>query len=169
MTDINLIWAQARHTSGRAVIGHNGGLPWHLPEDLAHFKALTIGWPVVMGRKTWDSLPARFKPLPNRTNVVVTRQPGWAANGAVVASTLQHALDLCGAAAEVWIIGGAQIYAQAEPLAQRIEVTEIAQTFEGDAYAPALGKRWIETARENHASTGGLNFSFVTYRKHKGD
>lgn len=173
MTDINLIWAQARHSSGRAVIGHNGGMPWHLPEDLARFKALTNGWPVIMGRKTWDSLPVKFRPLPNRSNVVITRQHGWTASGAAVASDLQHALDLCGTAEEVWIIGGAQIYALAEPLAQRIEVTEIAQDFEGDAFAPALGAHWTETARESHVSSGGLSFSFITYNKshntHKGD
>ena len=169
MTDINLIWAQARHISGRAVIGRNGVLPWHLPEDLSHFKALTSGRPVIMGRKTWDSLPARFKPLPNRRNVVVTRQPGWTAAGAEVVSNLQHALDLCGAVHEVWIIGGGQIYAQAEPLAHRIEVTDIAQDFEGDAFAPVLGSNWIETARESHVTSGGLHFSFITYSKHKGD
>ena len=173
MTEINLIWAQARHHSGRAVIGHEGRLPWHLPEDLAHFKALTSGRPVIMGRKTWDSLPAKFKPLPNRSNVVITRQPGWTASGATVASNLQHALDICSAAEEVWVIGGAQIYAQSEPLAQRIEVTEIAQDFEGDAFAPALGAKWLEIARESHVSSGGVSFSFVTYNKphntHKGD
>ena len=173
MTEINLIWAQARHSSGRAVIGREGRLPWHLPEDLAHFKALTSGRPVIMGRKTWDSLPAKFRPLPGRNNVVITRQPGWSASGATVTSDLQHALELCGAAEEVWIIGGAQIYAQAEPLAQRIEVTKIAQDFEGDAFAPTLGEHWKETARENHVSSGGLSFSFITYNKphytHKGD
>ena len=169
MTDINLIWAQARHSSGRSVIGHNGRLPWHLPEDLAHFKALTSGWPVIMGRKTWDSLPAKFRPLPNRSNIVITRQPDWTASGAIVASDLHHALDLCGAVQEIWIIGGAQIYAQAEPLAQRIELTEIADDFEGDAFAPALGTNWIETARESHRSSGGLDFSFITYSKQRGD
>lgn len=165
MTEINLIWAQARHPSGRAVIGNNGGLPWHLPEDLAHFKLLTSGWPVIMGRKTWDSLPARFRPLPGRTNLVITRQPDWSASGAVVASNLQHALGLCAAAEQAWIIGGAQIYAQAEPLAQRVEVTEIEHNFEGDAFAPLLGADWAETARESGVSSGGLNFSFITYNK----
>ena len=171
---LGLIWAQARAADGGpGVIGRGGTLPWHLPEDLAHFRRITTGYPVIMGRTTWDSLPARFRPLPGRDNVVITRQPGWSASGATVASDLQHALDLCSAVEEVWIIGGAQIYAQAEPLAQRIEVTKIAQDFEGDAFAPTLGEHWKETARENHVSSGGLSFSFITYKKphytNKGD
>ena len=158
---INLIWAQAR--SG--VIGKNNAMPWHLPEDLAHFKRLTQGWPVIMGRKTWDSLPVRFRPLPGRTNVVITRQVDWQEAGAQPASSLADALSLCAASEEVWVIGGAQIYAQAEPLADRIEITEIDRHFEGDAFAPALGPQWTATAREDHVATGGLAFSFVSYRK----
>ena len=164
MPRINLIFARA--TNG--VIGNKGAMPWHLPEDIAHFKRLTNGWPVIMGRKTWDSLPAKFRPLPGRTNVVITRQPGWSESGAEPASSLADALRLCGQAEEVWVIGGAQIYAQAEPLADRIEVTEIAQDFEGDAFAPRLGPQWTEAAREDHVSSNGLKFSFITYRKDKG-
>ena len=160
---VNMIFARAAN----GVIGKDGVMPWHLPEDLAHFKRLTQGWPVIMGRKTWDSLPPRFRPLPGRTNIVITRQTGWQATGAQAAANLASALELCKASAEVWIIGGAQIYAQAEPLAQRIEVTDIAQDFDGDAYAPALGAGWVETARDNHVSSSGLKFSFVTYSKHK--
>ena len=155
--------------SANGVIGKNNTIPWHLPEDMARFKRLTQGWPVIMGRKTWDSLPAKFRPLPNRTNVVITRQRGWAERGAEVASSLSDAVSLCGSAQEVWVIGGAQIYAAAEALAQRIEVTEIAHDFEGDAFAPALGAQWVEAARENHVSSAGLNFSFITYNKHQGD
>lgn len=158
---INLIYARAAN----GVIGNNNTMPWHLPEDLAHFKRLTNGHPVIMGRKTWDSLPPRFRPLPGRTNVVITRQPDWQAAGAAPAASLADALALCGQAEEVWVIGGAQIYAQAEPLAQRIEVTEISQDFEGDAFAPALGKSWLETAREAQVSGNGLSFSFVTFEK----
>jgi len=163
MPRINLIYARAAN----GVIGKDNAMPWHLPEDLAHFKRLTQGGPVIMGRKTWDSLPARFRPLPGRTNVVITRQADWQEAGAQPASSLADALSLCAASEEVWVIGGAQIYAQAEPLADRIEITEIDQYFEGDAFAPALGPQWTATAREDHVAAGGLGFSFVSYRKSK--
>ncbi len=162
---LSMIYARASN----GVIGHNNQLPWHLPEDMARFKRLTTGWPVIMGRKTWDSLPVRFRPLPGRVNIVVTRQPGWQAPGASVASSMEDAIAQCGNVAQAWVIGGAQIYAAAEPLADRIEVTEIAQDFEGDAFAPVLGAQWIEAARETHASSGGLNFSFITYNKVAGN
>ena len=162
---INMIFAK----SANGVIGKNNAIPWHLPEDLAHFKRLTLGFPVIMGRKTWDSLPPKFRPLPGRTNVVITRQSGWQAQGAQTATSLQDALALCQASAEVWIIGGAQIYAQAEPLAQRIEVTEIAQDFDGDAFAPILGAQWVEAGRDDQVSSTGLKFSFITYTKNTGD
>ena len=149
------------------MIGKNDAMPWHLPEDMAHFKRLTQGWPVIMGRKTWDSLPAKFRPLPGRTNIVITRQAGWEATGATVAANIEDAIGLSGHSEQVWVIGGAQIYAQAEPLAQRIEVTEIAEDFEGDAFAPVLGAQWIEVSRENHVSSNGLKFSFISYKKHK--
>ena len=161
MPKINLIYARAAN----GVIGKNNAMPWHLPEDLAHFKRLTQGWPVVMGRKTWDSLPVRFRPLPGRRNVVITRQPDWNEAGAQVAPSLADALAQCRASEEVWIVGGAQIYAQAEPLAERIEVTEIAHDFDGDAFAPSLGAAWSEAAREDHVAVSGLKFSFVSYRK----
>ena len=155
---VNMIFAR----SSNGVIGNNNAMPWHLPEDLAHFKKLTLGHPVIMGRKTWDSLPPRFRPLPGRTNVVVTRQTDWQATGAQPAGNLNDALALCDASAEVWIIGGAQIYAQAEPLASRIEVTHIDKDFSGDAFAPTLGSRWRLTQTEVHTSASGLNFSFMT-------
>ncbi len=162
---INLIFARAAN----GVIGKDNSMPWHLPEDLAHFKRLTQGSPVIMGRKTWDSLPPRFRPLPGRSNIVITRQVEWQAAGAVRAGSLSEALILSGDVAEVWVIGGAEIYRQAEPLAVRAEVTEIAQDFEGDAYAPTLGSGWAATARESHLSTTGLAFSFVTYDKKTAD
>ena len=158
---INLIFARAAN----GVIGKDNSMPWHLPEDLAHFKRMTQGCPVIMGRKTWDSLPPRFRPLPGRSNIVITRQADWQAEGAVRARSLPDALQLSGDVPEVWVIGGAEIYRQAEPLAQRAEVTEIAQDFEGDAYAPILGPTWTETVREQHLSATGLDFSFVTYQK----
>ncbi|MDD2711913.1 MAG: dihydrofolate reductase [Simplicispira sp.] len=157
--EIALIYARAAN----GVIGKDGTMPWHLPEDLAHFKQLTQGHPVIMGRKTWDSLPERFRPLPGRRNIVITRQDDWSQNGVQRASSLREALQLCEQSGTVWVIGGAQIYAQALPLADRIEVTEIAQDFAGDAHAPALGSEWVERTREHHTSTGGLSFSFVSY------
>ena len=165
MSTIKLIYAR----SANGVIGKNGTMPWHLPEDLAHFKRLTQGSPVVMGRKTWDSLPARFRPLPGRSNIVITRQADWQDHGAQRAASLEQALQLAGAAADVWVIGGAQIYAQAEPLAQRIEVTEIAQDFDGDAFAPLLGPQWEEVARQDMLAANGLNISFVSYEKNLGN
>jgi dihydrofolate reductase len=167
---LNLIYARARN----GVIGKQGTLPWHLPEDLAHFKRMTLGCPVIMGRKTWDSIPLKFRPLPGRTNVVVTRQSDWHADGALPANNMLDALLICEhmsvilepSPEQVWVIGGAQIYAEALPLAKRIVVTEIDADFEGDAFAPQLGPDWQETAREVHISKTGLAFSFVTYIRH---
>jgi dihydrofolate reductase len=107
----------------------------------------------------------KFRPLPGRVNIVITRQPDWKEAGADTAASLGEALALCAAADEVWVIGGAQIYAQAMPLAKRIEVTEIDEDFEGDAFAPPLGPEWREAAREDHVSAKGMKFSFVTYQK----
>ena len=162
---VNMILARARN----GVIGNNNQLPWHLPEDMARFKRLTTGWPVIMGRKTWDSLPPRFRPLPGRNNIVVTRQTDWMAPGANMANSIKDALAQCGDVEQAWVIGGAQLYAAAEPLADRIEVTEIAQDFDGDAFAPKLGNQWIQAAHESHVSSSGLNFSFITYNKHTGN
>ena len=162
--NINMIFAR----SANGVIGNNNTMPWHLPEDLAHFKKLTLGSPVIMGRKTWDSLPTKFRPLPGRTNVVITRQTGWQAEGAQTAGSLMDALAFCQLASDVWIIGGAQIYAQAEPLASRIEVTHIDKTYVGDAFAPTLGSQWQPSPKEDHVSSTGLNFSFITYTREQG-
>ncbi|MFN9727085.1 dihydrofolate reductase [Acidovorax sp.] len=158
---LHLIYARAAN----GVIGKHNQLPWHLPEDLAHFKQLTQGCPVVMGRKTWDSLPPRFRPLPGRTNIVITRQPHWQAAGASRAASLGDALAQCDPGRTVWVIGGAQIYAEALPQAVRLEVTELEQDFDGDAHAPQLGPEWKESARQRHVSTNGLGFSFVTYER----
>ena len=164
---LNLIYARARN----GVIGIKGQLPWHLPEDLAHFKRTTLGCPVIMGRKTWDSIPPKFRPLPGRTNVVITRQADWREDGVIPANNLLEALSICEhmsiildpSPEQVWVIGGAQIYAQALPLAKRVVITEIDADFEGDAFAPELGADWLESAREAHISKTGLALSFVTY------
>ena len=158
---LGIIYARAAN----GVIGRDGRLPWHLPEDLAHFKAVTLGAPVVMGRKTWDSLPPRFRPLPGRRNIVVTRQADWHAPGAEVAGSLETALAMCKDADRAWVIGGAQLYAQSVGLARVAEVTEIEQDVDGDAFAPTLGPAWHEVARERHQTAAGLAFSFVTYQQ----
>ena len=157
---LNLIYARARN----GTIGKDGQMPWHLPEDLAHFKRITLGQPVIMGRKTWDSLPARFRPLPGRLNIVITRQSDWQAEDALRASSIEDAMRLCGDVPDAWIMGGAEIYRQAEPLASTAVVTEIDADFEGDAFAPVLGAGWIEVQRESHVAANGLPFSFVTFQ-----
>jgi dihydrofolate reductase len=156
---LNLIYARAAN----GVIGKDNTIPWRLPEDMAHLKRTTLGAPVLMGRKTWDSLPPRFRPLPGRTNIVITRQADWSASGALRAGTLEEAIALCKAAEVAWVIGGAEIYRAAMPLAHGAIVTEIEASFDGDTYAPELGTDWREVARERHVSRDGLAFSFVTY------
>jgi dihydrofolate reductase len=158
---LHLIYASASN----GVIGKGNALPWHLPEDLAHFKRTTLGCPVIMGRKTWDSLPPKFRPLPGRINIVVSRDGEWSANGALAATSIQAALARCKPSSDAWVIGGAQVYAQALPLATTVVVTEIARAYEGDAFAPALGPEWVETRREPHAAENGLLFAFVTYSR----
>lgn len=160
-TRLNLIYARARN----GVIGRDNQLPWHLPEDLAHFKRTTLGCPVIMGRKTWESLPPRFRPLPGRLNIVVTRDPRWQSEGARVAHSLAEARDLCPPGSDAWVIGGALVYAQALPLAGRAVVTEIDADFDGDAHAPELGAEWQEVARERHVAGSGLRFAFITYER----
>ena len=159
---LHLIYARSRNN----VIGVNGDLPWHLPEDLAHFKRTTLGQPVIMGRVTWESIPEKFRPLPGRTNVVVSRQTGFSAPGAQVVGSLQAAMDLFTADEVVWLIGGAQLYAQAMPLAQQLVITEIDADYEGDAFAPAIdAAEWKETQRTKHTSAQGLGYSLVTLER----
>ena len=155
---LNLIFARARN----GVIGRDNTLPWHLAEDLAHFKKTTLGQPVIMGRKTWESLPPQFRPLPGRTNIVITRQSAWQAQGAQVAHSIDQARALCAATDEVWVIGGAEVYAQSMPWATRAVVTEIDADYEGDAFAPTFDASWQETARESHTAANGTRYSFVT-------
>ena len=153
----------ARASNG--VVGQSGTMPWHLPEDMAHFKRATAGGSVIMGRRTWESLPAKFRPLPGRLNVVMTRQADWASPGALRADSLAQAMALCPADKDIWAIGGAQIWAEALPLAQLALVTEIDAVFEGDTFAPKVGPEWQEIARSAHQSINGLKFSFVTYQR----
>ncbi len=157
---LKLIFARAAN----GVIGNNGQLPWHLPEDLAHFKRTTMGSPVIMGRKTWDSLPPKYRPLPGRLNIVVTRQADWQADGAQRAASIRAAMRLCPPDSVAWVIGGAEVYAQALPLASAAVVTEIGADFAGDAFAPQFDSQWRETARETALSGTGLRLSFVTYQ-----
>jgi len=152
---VSLVLAMAEN----GVIGKNGALPWRIPEDMRHFKALTIGKPCIMGRKTWDSLPK--KPLPGRANIVVTRDRNFHAESAIVAHSFDDALARADNAEEIAIIGGAEIYAAALPRANRIYLTEVHAAFDGDAFMPPFDPTiWHETARENHA--GDPSYSFVT-------
>lgn len=157
---VALIWAQS--TSG--VIGRDGGIPWHVPEDLARFKDLTMGHTVVMGRRTWESLPPKFRPLPGRRNVVVSRNPDYRAEGAEVVSSIDDALG----DAQVWVIGGAEVYHLALPLATRAEITEVEidlRVQDEDALAPVLGESWIGTAGDWRDSTSGLRYRFYSYAR----
>jgi dihydrofolate reductase len=155
MSRIVLVLAMA--TNG--VIGANGAIPWRIAGDMKRFKAITLGKPVVMGRKTWDSLPR--KPLPGRTNIVVTRDAAWRADGAVVAHSLDEALTAAGDAPEIAIIGGAEIYKSILPRADAIELTEVHGDFAGDAHLPPFGSEWREVSREDHATPEGLRYNFV--------
>ena len=147
------------------VIGNANALPWHLPEDLKHFKELTTGHSVIMGRKTWESLPERFRPLPGRHNIVVTRNPAYAAPGATVVHSLEEALKV-GAGGTAFVIGGAELYAHALPLARRMELTEIDAAFPGDAHFPTFSHaQWRAIARTAGTAADGLRYNFATYER----
>ncbi len=146
-------------------IGIDNRLPWRLPEDLAHFKRLTTGHPILMGRKTFESIG---RPLPNRRNIVLSSNPDWQHDGVECAATMAAALALA-PDQTVYVIGGAQIYTLALPLATTVIVTEIAATFDCDTFFPALGAAWRECARESHHSdANGFDYSFVTYMRTDG-
>lgn len=156
MSEVVVIAAVAKNR----VIGKDNQLIWNIPEDMAHFKALTAGHTVIMGRKTWESLPPRFRPLPGRRNIVISRQADYAAPGAEVAESLEKALHLA-SAATVFIIGGEQIYAQALALADRLEITEVDLEPEGDAWFPDIPTvNWKKTSKIE-----GSGYAFVTYQK----
>jgi dihydrofolate reductase len=157
---LGLIWAQ----SSSGVIGRDGGIPWRLPEDQARFKELTMGHTVVMGRLTWESLPAKVRPLPGRRNVVVTRQADYMADGADVVTTLEDGLT----SDENWVIGGEQIYALALPGATRCEVTEVEIDLprqDADAAAPVLDATWLGTTGEWLTSSSGLRYRYHGYHR----
>jgi dihydrofolate reductase len=162
--DITLVVARARN----GVIGLNGAMPWHLPADLKRFKAITIGKPVVMGRKTFESIG---KPLPGRHNIVLTRQAGWTADGVTVVPNLAEAIAAAGLdpriRGHIMIIGGAEIYALALPIATRVELTEVDAEPEGDTFLPAFDPaRWEEIARVTHAAEDDRpGFAFITLER----
>lgn len=162
---ISLVAAVARG----GVIGRDGRLPWRLPEDARHFRDATMGHPVVMGRRTWESIPDSFRPLPGRRNVVVTRTPGWHAEGAERAGSLEDALGLVRDDEHVFVIGGAELYAAALPLADELLLTEIDADVEGDTFFPAWHRDDFEEAsREGQVAADGTPLAFVTYRRRPG-
>jgi dihydrofolate reductase len=171
MPEIILIAAVAKN----GVIGKDNRLLWNIPEDMAHFKALTAGQTVLMGRKTWESLPPRFRPLPGRRNIVVSRQADYVAPGAEIASSLENALVLASTAANdlsaanpanIFIIGGAEIYAQAIALADRLEITEVDLAPEGDTWFPEISAvDWTIAQKNTPSSSSGTGFSFVSWRR----
>ncbi|MET4003234.1 MULTISPECIES: dihydrofolate reductase [Arthrobacter] len=169
---VGMIWAQ----TNTGVIGADGGMPWHLPEDLAHFKRVTLGHPVVMGRKTWESFPDKFRPLPDRTNIVVTRRQGWAgtpeASGAVVLDSVEEALveaQFSPGGNEVWVIGGGQIFEQTSEHCNVAVVTVINTDVTGDTQAPVLGSEWAfrgATPAEGwHTSKNGTEYRITLWAK----
>ena len=149
--------------AANGIIGANGKLPWHIPEELKHFKKLTLGHPVIMGRRTWESLKG---PLPQRENIVVTRRPGYEAPGAAVATSLDAALALCVGEPLAFVIGGTQLFEQALPIAAGMVLTEIERDYEGDTRFPDWDRaQWKETQRESHTAASGVRFDLVLYEK----
>ena len=158
MSRVALVLARAAN----GVIGADGGIPWRIPEDMRRFKAITMGKPILMGRKTWDSFPK--KPLPGRTNIVITRDRALRADGAIVVHSLEEGLARAGSEAteEIAIVGGAEIYRLALPRASIVHLTEVHTDAEGDVSMPPFGPEWRETVREDHATPEGLRYSYVT-------
>lgn len=164
MTRLGLVWAQS--TSG--VIGRGGDIPWRVPEDLARFKELTLGHTVVMGRRTWESLPAKVRPLPRRRNVVLSRRSDFVADGAEVVDSLEAALARAEDEPQTWVIGGEQVYLLALPRATRCEVTEVEVDLrrdDDDALAPVLDDSWIGETGEWQVSRTGLRYRLHSYRR----
>jgi dihydrofolate reductase len=162
---LSLIAAVAR----RRVIGRDNRLPWHLPGDMRHFRETTRGRPVIMGRRTWESLPEKFRPLPGRLNVVVSGNPGCPALGAVVAGSLAAAVEAAGNSGEIFVIGGAGLYRQALPFAERLYLTEIDAEFLGDAFFPEFHvDEWREVSRSQPFEEAGLTYAFAVYRRVSG-
>ena len=161
MSKLSLIVAIAQNR----VIGANNTLPWHLPEDLKRFRALTTGHHIIMGRKTYESLN---RLLPNRTTIIVTRNADYKVPGALIAHSLAEAITQAGSDDEVFLIGGAELYRDGLNSADKLYLTEIEASFEGDAFFPEINlAEWAEISREEHISEKGLGFSYITYqRKH---
>ena len=182
---VNLIWAEADDKDGRpGAIGFDGGMPWHLPEDMKRFKELTVSHPVIMGRRTWESLNVKYRPLPNRDNIVVSHNPPYLALGATVVTDLDAALDIARQEAipddgldrsEIWVIGGAQVFQEALPFASKAFVTKIQTSVDADTYAPDMDAlvdaglwevadpgHWKRTQKDD---SGIKRYRFVTYRK----
>jgi len=154
--------------AANGAIGRNNDLLWHDSRDQKHFRATTLGCPVIMGRRTWDSLPERFRPLPGRRNIVITRNTAWQAPGAEVAHSLDEALALVADAPKAFVMGGGELYALALPLADELELTEVDATFEADTFFPGWPRGQFEAVRrEAHAPgpAGEPGFAFVTYRR----
>lgn len=159
MTCLSLIAAVARN----GVIGRDNTLPWHLPEDLKRFRALTTGHHIIMGRKTYESIN---RLLPGRTTVIVTRNPDYRVTGALVAASLQQAVELCGGDEEAFLIGGAELFREGLRLGDRVYLTEIDADFAGDVFMPALAPaEWREVAREKHVSEQGWDYSYINYER----
>jgi dihydrofolate reductase len=157
---VSLVAALARG----GVIGRDNSIPWRIPEDVARFREVTTGHPVVMGRRTWDSIPARFRPLPGRRNIVVTRNGRWYGDGAERVGSLEEAVALAGDVPEVFVIGGAELYASALPFADELLLTEIDAEFAGDTVFPEVDPAvFEEVEREPHVSGNGMPFAFVRY------
>jgi dihydrofolate reductase len=158
-----LIAALDRH----GAIGRDGGLLWRESEDQKHFRRVTMGCPVIMGRKTWDSLPARFRPLPGRRNIVVSRNAQWQAVGAERAASFDEALAFVADAAKVFLIGGGELYAAAVAHADELVLTEIDAAFaDADTFFPAFDRtRFVETSREPRTAADGTRYDFVFYRR----
>ena len=149
--------------SSNRVIGVNNTLPWHLSEDLKHFKFLTVGHTIIMGRKTYDSIG---QALPNRRNIVISRNIEISCEGAEVVHSIENAFSISKNDGEVFVIGGSNIYEQALHLVDHLYITEIKKSFLGDAFFPEINKSiWVETSREDHIANDGLEFSFVNYQK----
>jgi dihydrofolate reductase len=150
------------------VIGRDNAIPWRIPEDARRFRELTTGHPVVMGRRTWESLPDRFRPLPDRRNVVITRNAAWSAEGAERVGSFDEALRLLDGARQVFVIGGAEIYEAALPLADELLLTEVEADIAGDTFFPEFdASEFEETSREHHVSETGLAFSFAAYERRR--
>jgi len=152
--------------ASNGVIGKDNQLLWHLPGDMRHFRETTRGKPVIMGRRTWESLPVKFRPLPGRLNVVVSRDPGFVAPGATLTGSLEDAIEAAGSAEETFVIGGAELYRQALPFADRLYLTEIAADFAGDTWFPEVSPEgWQEISRSQPVEETGLAYTFVVYQR----